>query len=53
MLGVAARIGDRWVQVGVGLLPNTTMGPQGKPLAGRIEGGGQDFDFKVELKAPR
>lgn len=53
VLGVAARIGDRWIQVGLGMLPSATMGPQRKPLAGAIEGGGKDFSFKVELKAPR
>lgn len=53
VLGVAARIGDRWVQVGAGVLPKATMGPLRKPLAGSVDGSGSDFNFQVELKAPR
>ena len=53
LLGVAARIGDRWVQVGMGVLTQATLGPQGKPLAGHIHGGGNDFNFKIELEVTR
>lgn len=53
VLGVAARIGDRWVQLSVGALKKTTIGPGSKPLTGRIERIGHAFDFKIELTAPR
>jgi hypothetical protein len=53
MLGVAARIGDRWIQLAFTALPKTTIEAGQKPLAGRIERAGGGFDFKVELKAQR
>ena len=53
ILGVAARIGDRWVQLAVGALPKATIGAGQKPLLGRIEHTARAFDFKVELSAPR
>jgi len=53
VLGVAALFGDHWVQVSMAVLPKATTGPQNKPLAGSIEGGGRDFNVKVELKPPR
>ena len=53
ILGVAARIGDRWVQLAFAKLPKATIGEGQKPLAGRIERAGRGFDFKVELEAPR
>ncbi len=53
VLGIAARIGDRWLQLAVGGLPKVTIGAGQKPLTGRIEHAGRGFDFKVELKAPR
>jgi len=53
VLGVAARIGDRWVQLAAGPLPKMRVAPGSKPLIGRIERGGHAFEFKVELTAPR
>lgn len=53
ILGVAARIGDHWMQLGVAELPNTTIGAGQKPLSGLIERAGRAFEFKVELKTPR
>jgi hypothetical protein len=53
VLGIAARIGDRWVQLGAAVLKKTTIVPGGKPLAGRIDHAGKGFAFKVELTAPR
>ena len=53
VLGVAARIGDRWVQLAVGALPKTAIGAGSKPLVGHIERIGHAFDFKIELTAPR
>ena len=53
VLGVAALIGDRWLQLGAAALKNTTIAPGGKPLSGRIEHVGHGFVFKVELAAPR
>jgi hypothetical protein len=53
VLGVAARIGDRWLQLAVGALPKVTIIAGQKPLTGRIEHAGRGFEFKVELLAPR
>ena len=53
VLGVAARIGDRWVQLGSTVLKKATIAGGQKPLAGRIEHAGHGFDFKVTLSAPR
>ncbi len=53
VLGVAARIGDRWMQLAFAKLPKVTIGEGQKPLAGRIERSGHAFDFKVELEARR
>jgi hypothetical protein len=53
VLGVAARIGDRWVQLGVGRILKTTIAAGGKPLVGRIKHVGHGFTFAVELVAPR
>jgi hypothetical protein len=53
ILGVAARIGDRWIQLAFTTLPKTTIEAGQKPLEGRIEHAGRAFDFKVELKAQR
>jgi len=53
VLGVAARIGDRWMQLAVGVLPKISIGAGSKPLIGRIERAGHGFDFRIELKAPR
>jgi hypothetical protein len=53
LLGVAALIGDRWIQVGMGELRQAKADPQGRPLSGSIEGGGKVVNFKIELKAPR
>jgi hypothetical protein len=53
VLGIAARIGDRWIQLGAAVLKKTTVVPGGKPLTGRIEHAGKGFAFKVELSAPR
>ena len=53
VLGVAARIGDRWMQLAVAKLPKATVGEGQKPLFGRIEHTPRAFDFKVELSAQR
>ncbi len=53
VLGIAARIGDRWIQLGAAVLKKTTIGSGGKPLSGRIDHAGKGFVFKVELSAPR
>ena len=53
VLGIAARIGDRWVQLGAAVLKQTTIGPGGKPLSGHIDHVGRGFAFKIELSAPR
>jgi hypothetical protein len=52
-LGVAARIGDHWMQLAFAALPNTTIGAGQKPLLGVIERAAVAFTFKVELKASR
>jgi hypothetical protein len=53
VLGVAARIGDRWVQLASGRLSNTTIVAGGKPLVGRIKHVGRGFAFTVELATAR
>jgi hypothetical protein len=53
ILGVAARIGDRWMQLAAERLPNVTVSADSKPLAGRIKRVGREFDFEVELTAGR
>jgi hypothetical protein len=53
VLGVAARIGDRWLQVASGALPKATIVPGQKPIVGRIERSGGGFGFNVELTAPK
>jgi hypothetical protein len=53
VLGVAARIGDRWVQLGSTVLKKVTIAAGQKPLTGRIEHVGHGFDFRATLTAPR
>jgi hypothetical protein len=53
LLGVAARIGDRWIQLAVGALQKVTIAKDSPSLVGRIEHPGRAFDFKIELTAPR
>jgi len=53
VLGIAARIGDRWIQLGAGVLKKTAITPGQKPLLGRIDHVGKGFSFKIELSAPR
>lgn len=53
VLGIAARIGDRWIQLGAARLAKTTIGAGQQPLIGRIKHLGRGFDFTVELSAPR
>jgi hypothetical protein len=52
ILGVAARIGDHWVQLASAKLAKTTVAAGQAPLSGRIGHAGVAFEFKVELKAP-
>jgi hypothetical protein len=52
VLGVAARIGDRWFQLGAAKLANVTPAADAKPLSGDIKRVGRGFDFKIELTAP-
>jgi hypothetical protein len=52
VLGVAARIGDRWIQLGSTVLKKVTIAAGQKPLTGRIEHVGHAFEFKVTLSAP-
>jgi hypothetical protein len=53
VLGIAARIGDRWVQLGAAVLKQSTIVAGGKPLSGRIDRVGHGFAFKIELAAAR
>jgi len=53
VLGVAARIGDRWMQVAAASLSKVTVGAGSKPLMGRVARAGGNLEFKVELTAPR
>jgi hypothetical protein len=53
VLGVAARIGDHWIQLGATILKKVAITAGQKPLAGRIDHVGRGFDFKIALSAPR
>ena len=53
VLGIAARIGDHWMQLSSARLAHVAIAPVSKPLTGRLEHVGHEFDFKVELTAPR
>ncbi len=53
ILGVAARIGDRWVQLAFSKLAKASVSAGQKPFAGRIEHTSRAFDFKIEISAPR
>ena len=53
ILGVAARIGDRWMQLAAAALPKAAIGAAPKTLWGRVEHTSRAFDFKVELSAQR
>ena len=53
VLGVAALIGDHWIQLSAAHLPNVSIAADSKPLAGRIERIGSTFAVKIELTAPR
>lgn len=52
LVGVAARIGDRWYQLAVGRAPKFAVGADAKPLACRITHPG-GFAFKVECAAEK
>jgi len=52
LVGVAARIGDRWFQLAVGRAPKFTVSADAKPLACRITHAG-GFAFKVECAAEK
>ena len=52
-LGVAARIGDRWVLLASAALPKADVGPGHKAIEGRIDRTGKGFDFKVALTVAR
>lgn len=52
VLGVAALIGDRWMQVAAGTLPHTKIAAGSKPLTGRIGATPEPLVFTVTLTAP-
>jgi hypothetical protein len=53
VLGIAALIGDRWIQLAAARLPKASIIAGQKPLIGRIGHHGHGFSFTVELSAPR
>ncbi len=53
VLGVAARIGDHWIQIAASKPAKVAVTPDSKPVAGRIHQTGKTFNFKVELDAPK
>jgi hypothetical protein len=53
ILGVAARIGDRWMLIASGALPKATLRAGQSPLSGRIERTPRAFEFRVDLSAQR
>jgi hypothetical protein len=53
MLGIAARIGDHWMQLAVARLPRIKIDAATPAFLGRIAPSGHAFEFKVELTAPR
>lgn len=52
VVGVAARIGDRWYQLAAGRSPKATVVAGGKPLSCRITHAG-GFAFKVEFASEK
>lgn len=53
ILGVAARIGDHWVQLAFATLKGVKLGPDAKTVTGRIARKGHGFDFEIALTAGR
>ena len=53
IVGVAARIGDRWVQVAMGRLEKVTVTAGANALTARISRAGGDLAFNIELTAPK
>jgi len=53
VLGVAARIGDRWRVLAIEKRARAKIEAQTPPLAGKIAGGGIPFVFRVALSAPQ
>jgi len=54
VLGVAARIGDRWMVVAFSDPAKTKVGAETPPLSGKIAAvGAQPLAFKVELAVPK
>lgn len=52
VLGLAALIGDRWMQLASARASKVTTSVGSKPLIGRVDHVGNGFEFKVELAAP-
>jgi len=52
LVGVAARIGDRWYQLAAGRVPKVTVAAGAKPLACRVTHGA-GFAFKVDCAAEK
>jgi hypothetical protein len=52
VLGVAALVGDRWMQVSAGTLTHAKVAPGSKPLTGRISATPESLVFTVALTAP-
>jgi hypothetical protein len=53
VLGVAARIGDRWRVLAIDKRAKAKIEAGTPPLAAKIAGGGIPFTFRVELAAPQ
>lgn len=53
IVGIAARFGDRWMQLAIARLPKASIGAGQKPLIARIEHNGRGFDFTLQLSAQR
>jgi len=53
VLGVAARIGDRWRVLSIEKRAKAKIEAQTPPLAGKIAGSGIPFVFRVELSPPQ
>jgi hypothetical protein len=53
VLGVAARIGDRWRVLALAKRGGVKVAKDTSPLAARVAGSGAPFLFKVELAAPQ
>jgi hypothetical protein len=52
VVGIAALIGDRWIQVAAGTIKKVKMSDVKKPIGARISAKSAPLTYEVTLKAP-